>query len=109
MDADHVAGFVTGAVVSAGGAGADDRGTGGRVLGDSCVSGGARQRRQSDEIGGLHFERLRAVRHGDWKIHYLRAGDWQRAIAGAGGSVAADGRGNRVAAGTKVAAVARSA
>ncbi len=64
----------------------------------------ARQRRESDESGGVHFEWLRAVHHSDRKICDVRDCDWQRAVAGAGRPVAADGRGHCVADWTKAAA-----
>src|SRR5579859_1443090 len=99
MDAISPAGLVDATLALARAAGADVRRNWRGAIGDFGFQAIARQRRESNEGGGFYLRRLRAFSHGDWEIHYVCAGDWERAIAGSRGSLAANGRGNCVGAG----------
>src|SRR5579864_3196095 len=101
MDAISPVGLLDATLALARTAGADVRRNWRGAIGDFGFQAIARQRRKSNEGGGFYFRRLRAFSHGNREIHYVRAGDWERAIAGSRRSLAANGRGDCIGAGTQ--------
>src|SRR5579864_1443598 len=109
MDAILATGFFNGTLAFTRAAGADTGRDRRGAPGDAGFQAITRQRRESNEGGGLYFRRLRAFSHGDREIRYVRAGDWERAIAGSRRSLAANGRRDCVGAGTQSEALSRKA
>src|SRR6185437_1068966 len=109
MDAILAAGLFDGTVAFARAAGADTGRDRRSASGDASFQAITRQRREPNESGGFYFRRPRALSHGDRKIRYVRAGDWERAIARSRGSFAANGRRDCVGPGTWPEALSRKA